>query len=311
MPRFGDREAGRPSRPSIEIARTAWWYAAVRAASGWTEVKLERYFDETGREAMGIRRGSRWNKYRFGRSSPKRKLLERVNERFPGTLNIYEHGVWRLAGSDEVSPLELRRLAQHLPQPLVELIVDRNAPEHSPFWLLPDFSHRVVIGAVASSQPSLNLYHLDAVSALLVLARDGLQRQQERQHYEAYVAMAHQACRFYREIKHPIVWRLEANLFNAWLATEYKTAEFRATLSALRRVSSGNPTPWEPSVGTEIGNFGTQSDPRAALQARKDSRGYWAACKLSEMKSLQLVPYRITLSERRANASARQRSRPS
>lgn len=133
-----DRRRGRPRRTAIEAVRTIWWYWVVRQISGLSESKLEAQFDELGRGALEKHRSTRWNKYKFGRSSPSAKLRDAVEEAYSGSRAAYDHDLWVLAATPHPAASVLMAIARRLPDPLRAVLVAEDVPAGCEFWLRQD-----------------------------------------------------------------------------------------------------------------------------------------------------------------------------
>ncbi|MDN3922557.1 hypothetical protein [Roseateles violae] len=274
------RAAGRPKRSPLEVARTAAWFEFVRIISGWTGSRLEKHFDERDQAARDRHRGTRWNKYKFGRTSPARSLLERVDQRFPKTLAAYDHVVWDLAGTPSTSAGDLRAMAGRLPQEVSTLFLDPQASATSPFWLRQDFNHRSVIVAVCDLFDARQIGHFEVVAALLTVAHDALLRQLERQHFETYIAIAHKARGYALGPGVPLAWRLEAFIFGSWLKTEYRDPEIREKMALLRSVEEGPHPPW---LQQQRPLAFAREKPRLDQRGEEERKAFWAACKLIDL----------------------------
>lgn len=275
------KQRGRPVRESLEAARTALWYERVLEVSQWTEYKLEVTFDDVNRVGGKKHKGSRWNKYKFGRASPGRDLLLRVEEKFPGTLVGYDHPMWTLAISRTLAPHELRALIGRLPKQVSDELVDRESPPDSAFWMRNDASHRDMIRSMLELGRTDPPGHTGTVSGLLALIHDAVNRQFEEQHFECHIALAAAAARGYR--KRPdrrYSGRLESNIMGRWLETEYRNKEMRAVVDSMRELDGGPNAPWLP-LQSELA-LGWPSAHRNA-SALLEQRGFWACQKLAKM----------------------------
>lgn len=270
---------GRPPRESLEVARTALWYRRVRDVSGWTEYRLELAFDEADRAGRGLRKGTRWNKYKFGKASPGRQLLVRVETAFPGTLFAYDHPIWTLAVERTLPSMELRRLVGLLPHEIADLLVDPDSPPTSVFWMRPQLDHRAVIASMRAMVRARGIGHFGAVAGLLALIHDAANRQLDQQHFDCHVALADAASHAYGQVGDAsYAWRLEAYIFRRWLETDYRASEMREVVEAVRALDRGPQVPWMPRQGKlELGKPNAHRNSDRA----EDARGYWAAQKLA------------------------------
>ena len=268
---------GRPSRPPIEVVRVVTWYYAVRRASKWSETKLEIHFDKLDRSGLGRHRGSRWNKYKAGITTPSRDLLEQVGRAFKGTLDVFDHPVWRFAVATRLDPSELRDLIEALPQEVANHFVRHGAPANSDFWLRGALDHRAITKQLLECQQEDAASHLTVLAGLLALVHDAKTRQLEEQHFEAHLAIASAAAAS-AQFQHDKfrclwAWRLEALLLQSWLDTEYTEDRYSEALGGLRAITSGPLVPWAPrQTSLKLGR-GPNKKEAADLH---HSRGYWA-----------------------------------
>lgn len=268
---------GRPPRPQIEVIRVVTWYYAVRRLSKWSETKLEIYFDKLDRSSLGRHRGSRWNKYKAGITTPSRDLVEQVGRVFRGTLEVFDHPVWRLATSERLASPALRDLVMALPREIAMHFVRPGAVATSEFWVRNDLDHQEVAGQLLRLHQEKAATHLTVVAALMALAHDAKARQLEEQHFAVHLAVAAVAANAEQTEADKFsswwCWRLEALLLQRWLDTEYTEHRFTAALAELRAISSGPLVPWAPVQASLKLGRGPNKKEAADLQ---NSRGYWA-----------------------------------
>jgi hypothetical protein len=266
------------------------WCHAVRFLAGWTETKLEAFFTEPERAAKATSRPTRWNKYRFGRASPPRDLLEPVNEKFPATLAVHDHVVWTLADLQQPSSEQLRQLAERLTPRFADLLLDPKVTKLQLFWRRCDISPRALITVAGLQADGNHIAYMEAVAALLWIAHEGVLRQDELQHFESYVAIVHAAQGHYERVvvNEPMAGRLEAHLFANWLDTNYRTLHYARTVHELRRLQTGPQAHWIKSQKKLI-----LSDESRLTELRhsRDQRGYWAARKLAELRPVPVLDY--------------------
>ena len=275
------KQRGRPARESIEVARTALWYERVRKVSKWTEYKLEVTFDEVDRVGQKMHKGSRWNKYKFGRASPGRSLLLRVEAKFAGTLIAYDHPIWTLAPCRTVGSTELRHMVELLPMEIADQLIDPESPPNSAFWMRGGTKHRDLIGSMVALARVEGLGHFGAVSGLLALIHDAVNRQLEEQHFDCHVALAQAAAIEYRNRGNEVyAWRLESYVFSRWLETEYRSKQLRVVVEAMRSLNMGPSVPWMPRQG---GLALGQPNAHRHAAALQDTRGFWVGQKLAGM----------------------------
>lgn len=267
---------GRPPRPQIEVVRVVTWYYAVRKASKWSETKLEIYFDKLDRSSLGRHRGSRWNKYKAGITTPSRDLVEQVGRAFKGTIEVFDHPVWLLASSERLGVPVLRDLVLALPRDIAAHLVRPGAVATSEFWVRNDLDHEAVAAQFLQSHGKQAAAHLSVVAGLLALAHDAKVRQLESQHFAMHLAVAAIAAHA-EQIKDDkfsarLSWRLEALVLQRWLDTEYTEPRYRAAIGELRAISSGPLVPWASVQGSLKLGRGPSKKEAADLQ---NSLGYW------------------------------------
>lgn len=274
---------GRPPRAPIEVIRAVTWYYAVRRASKWTERHLETHFDKLDRVGLGKHRGTRWNKYKAGITTPSRELVEQVGRVFKGTHEVFDHPVWRLAGSESISAMELRDLIAALPRDLAVLFIRLDATAQGEFWVRGDLDHRSAVMELMKQHQANLASHLTAIAGLLALVHDARTRQKEEQHFEVHLAIAAVASVEARRQGDKFInlwsWRLESLLLENWLETEYTKPAYREVLEELRSMTSGPLVPWAPrQTSLKLGR-GPNKREAADLQ---NSRGYWAGQRILE-----------------------------
>lgn len=275
------KQRGRPAREPLEAARTALWYDRVLEQSEWTEYKLEVTFDDVKRVGGKKHKGSRWNKYKFGRASPGRDLLLRVDEMFPGTLLSYDSPMWTLAIRSTIASNELRGLIELLPKRIASALVDRESPPDSAFWMRNDASHRDMIRSMLELGRADVPGHSGAVSGLLALIHDAVNRQLEEQHFECHVALAQAAAHGYRHRPDTsYTWRLESNILGRWLRTEYRSKAMRKVVESMRGLEKGQIAPWMPQQG---GLALAQPNAHRNANALLEQRGFWVGQELVKL----------------------------
>lgn len=272
---------GRPPRAQIEVIRVVTWYYAVRRASRWTERHLETHFDKLDRVGLGRHRGSRWNKYKAGITTPRQDLLAQVERKFKGTRQVFDHPVWSFAASTNISARDLGELIAALPPDVAELFCRHDAKPGNDFWMRSDLDHRTVIEQIQHRYRGDEVTHLTALSGLLAQVHISRIRQQEDAHFEAHLAVVSvasaEADRRRDKFSDLCSWRLESLLLDKWLDTEYTVPAFREAIRALRAITSGPPAPWVPrQTSLKLGR-GPNKREIADLQ---NGRGYWSGQRL-------------------------------
>lgn len=260
------------------MVRVVTWYYAVRRLSKWSETKLEIYFDKLDRAGLGRHRGSRWNKYKAGITTPSRELVEQVGRAFKGTLEVFDHPVWLLASSERLGTPALRDLVLALPRDISGHIVRPGATATSDFWVSNDLDHQAIAAQFLQSHREQAGTHLPVMAGLLALAHDAKARQLESQHFAMHLALAAVGAHAEQieddKFSAWLSWRLEALVLQRWLDTEYTEQRYKAAIGELRAISSGPLVPWAPvQVSLRLGR-GPNKKEAADLQ---NSRGYWVA----------------------------------
>jgi hypothetical protein len=91
-------EASGARHDAVDVIRTALWYAYVELhLHAATSYKLEKLLEPEafGKNQYGDRyHRNKWGGYRVGRHKPSARLIERVEERAPGSALLISHLVW-------------------------------------------------------------------------------------------------------------------------------------------------------------------------------------------------------------------------
>jgi hypothetical protein len=237
------KRPGRPKRQPLDAVRTIWWYWVVRERSGLSESKLEAQFDEVDRKSLGKHRSTRWNKYKFGRSSPSTELLQAVDSAYKGTRTAYEHDLWLLAASSELPPSELRQVAERLPEHLRKLILADGAPSGCAFWLRQASDWIEVVSQVGDPREAKQSVGATCCF-LLLMSRLAVLRQDEDLHFHSYRGIARLLAWPGSAHLHHTVALLVAVLVRDWAATQYRSPGTRTVMDELLRTTSGPRPPW-------------------------------------------------------------------
>lgn len=151
--------------------------------SGMDATELEMLFSKTkGKYTPGKRPGL-WGKYRDGEVCPKFKpdkngclsIVERVEERFPGTAQWMTMPFWDALNSAPMEMSDLKRLYQSLSQHIRLLIVAEPSDKRKTFWRKP-----VEPKTLFSQLSKLN--DLDAATAILALIKEAETKQDQQMH---------------------------------------------------------------------------------------------------------------------------------
>lgn len=271
------KRRGRPKRSAIEAVRTIWWYWTVRTWSKLSETKLENEFDQLDRVASDKHRSTRWNKYKFGKSSPSPGLLDAVDAVYRGTRAAYEHDLWRLAESSVFEPDELRQIAARLPEVFKRLVLADDVPDACAFWLRQGVDLSQAAAQVSDPQ-SKQASVVVTVCFLLLIARLAVLLQDEDMHLHAYRGIARLTTWSGDETFHKVLALLVAVLLQEWSATEYRNPTSKALMEEMMAIDSGTRPPWLPEqrklkLGVESSDDG--------LLGEALSKYFWMATKLA------------------------------
>jgi hypothetical protein len=238
-------------------------------------------FDDVDREATGAHRGSRWNKYKFGRTSPDLRFLQAVEKAYQGTLNFYNHPVWTMASGTSMSNAELGECISRMPREISRIFAEKEEDLYSSFWVRPELNHRDVIKTIFATRIRDDYGYFQRVAVLLAFIRDAALRQREAQHFESHVALARLANSWYKgRTEGPTIWRMEAFVFLNFVNTRYRKELYKRVVQDLSAITQGDHPPWlavnmslELSKGNSV---------REELSER-DKRGYWIGAKLAHV----------------------------
>ena len=181
--------------PLIRSMRVRTWYQKVVLACGLslssrqTSAQLERNFSLRNPARAASARSCIWDKYKRGevvpRSGPMRLgrpgMVERVEQRCPGTAKWLSSPLWRLADKAPMEMSELRRFYDGMPEEIRKLFIVDCAP-HALFW------HR-------RGDPEKMCSYLargdsvDILIILLAIAKEAETIQDQRQHVLAVKAV--------------------------------------------------------------------------------------------------------------------------
>lgn len=277
MASASSKPRGRPRRAAIEPVRTIWWYWTVRLLSGLSESKLEAKFDQIDRKRLGLHRSTRWNKYKFGRSTPSVDLLEAVDAIYPGTRQAYDHNLWSLAANPHQSVPELFEYAKSLPTQIRCRLLPDRLLEGCEFWLRQDTDLSKLCEEL--SNPLVDSGSIaDVVCTFVLLARLAIHLQDEDLHFNAHRAIAKVATWRHRRDIPPVVSLLVANLICAWINTKYRDPTKYVVLIGLRKVREGPPPPWLSEQAAL--DLSVSSEKRTAYETDL-ARHYWVALQLA------------------------------
>lgn len=175
------KRAGRPRLDAAYRCRTRAWFTAVSQASGGiTAGQLELLFgnvEDSLRYSLGSRPGL-WGKYEKGTVSPRIKsiekgtqsLVERVEEKFPGTAIWMTMPFWDLLSGRPMSMDDLRDIYWKLSFDVRDLIVTEPSDVYPQFWHTQASTEELC-------KQLLHIGSIDAISAILALVREGIIKQ--------------------------------------------------------------------------------------------------------------------------------------
>lgn len=157
--------------PKLRSMRVRCWFNAVSQASGLTTGQLEKEFGEKGAERTP--RSCIWNKYRRGDVVPRsrrpgdrsKKLVERVESRYPGTAKWLTSPVWRLADPAPMEMSEIRKVYEGMPKSIRSIFVEPASKPSSLFW-------RRSVNPKQVCEILLRFRDVDALIALLTMVKE-------------------------------------------------------------------------------------------------------------------------------------------
>lgn len=175
--------------PKIRTLRIRTWYSAVALASGMTPRELELQFADRSPERPVSPRSCIWDKYRRGEVEPrsglkrsgKQSLVERVEERYPGTSQWLSSPLWRLADRAPMPMDEIRQVFEQMPALIRDIFIVQPKPDKDQFWRRPvDEEHACEI--------LRRMANADAFVATLAMVKEAEITQDQFQHYVAVEA---------------------------------------------------------------------------------------------------------------------------
>jgi hypothetical protein len=157
--------------PKLRSMRVRCWFNAVSQVSGLTTGQLEREFGEKGTERAP--RSCIWNKYRRGDVVPRsrrpgdrsKKLVERVESRYPGTAKWLTSPLWRLADPALMEMSEIRQIYEGMPKSIRSIFVEPGSKATSIFW-------RRSVDPKRACEVLLRFRDVDALIALLAMVKE-------------------------------------------------------------------------------------------------------------------------------------------
>ncbi len=157
--------------PTLRSMRVRCWFHAVSQISGLTVAQLEKEFREGGAEPAA--RSCIWNKYKRGEVVPRscrqgdrsKKLVERVEARYPGTAKWLSSPLWRLADSAPMEMSEIRQIYEGMPKVIRSIFVEPESKPKSIFW-------RRSVNPKHACEMLLRFRNVDALIALLNMVKE-------------------------------------------------------------------------------------------------------------------------------------------
>lgn len=169
--------------PEIRAMRVRAWVQAVKQASGLSLAELEDEFSQRWAQRSPSLRSCIWEKYQRGEVVPRAglrtkeglSLVERVEERYPGTARWLSLPLWRLADKAPMDMKEIRAIYEGLPKLLRSIFIAGPDKASEIFWRRP-VDHEHVCDIV------LRIGDLDALVVALALVREAEITQNQDQH---------------------------------------------------------------------------------------------------------------------------------
>lgn len=163
--------------------RVRAWVRAVKLASGLGLAELEEMFSQR----LGAGPSSRsciWEKYQRGEVVPRIRLqtkrglslVERVEQRYPGTAKWLTSPLWRLVDKAPMEMSEVREIYEGLPHLFRSIFIAGPHEASEMFWRRPvDYEHVYTI--------LLRQRDLDALVVALAMVKESETSQNQYQHW--------------------------------------------------------------------------------------------------------------------------------
>lgn len=180
---------GRPRKSEITRFKVMAWFNAVTEASSKTAAELEREFAQVEhvRWVNGVEiRPKLWEKYRRGEVEPRSgyspqgmpNLVERVEQRYPGTAKWLSSPLWHLADKAPMAMDDIHKIYEGLPYLFRSIFIAAPHEASEVFWRRPvDPQHVCEI--------LLRQGGFDALTTILAMIKEAEITQDQYQHSEA------------------------------------------------------------------------------------------------------------------------------
>ena len=178
---------GRPKNEFVDSVRGILWFRVTQESSKKTAYGLEKEF--SGKNFKKNQYGEtvrpcQWNKYSKGKSIPNPKLVDEVNDTYPGGKYWLNHPLWNLLRKKLPSNEALKIILSDTRPSLVKHIgeTNDNAFAYTPtkFTTLNSLTKIKAIDIVENNRKPLN-----AILTLLIITIDTEQKQYRREYLAA------------------------------------------------------------------------------------------------------------------------------
>ena len=243
------KSGGRPPVEPAHRIRAMAWFQAVSLASGLDAAHLEVLFGSTKDAVRPYTLGARpglWDKYRDGVICPKIKqdskgrpsIVERVEERFPGTAKWMTLPLWEVLGDAQMSLDDLKRVYCSLAPFVRRLIVLDTPSDPIFFWRRP-----MPVGRLCKYLARAR--GLDAATAMLALMKEAEATRNQEMHQELLLRWAPFAAWLHKQpVLSKVSGKINRLIEDRYVSFEYveKDGEyFSFEREDVRSVMVGNP----------------------------------------------------------------------
>lgn len=171
--------------PIIRSMRVRAWVRAVKLASGLSLAELENTFSQHWMEQISPARSCIWDKYQRGKVVPRighktkqgLSLVERVEEKYPGTAKWLSYPFWRLADKSPMQMTEIREIYEGLPKLLRSIFIAGRYEASEIFWRRPvedEHVHEILLRLDDN---------IDALQTALAMVKEAEITQNQDQHF--------------------------------------------------------------------------------------------------------------------------------